>query len=476
MEFKTKPFAHQLKAFELSKDQPVYALLMEQGTGKTKVAIDNVAYLYELGKIDALLVVAPNGVHRNWSNDEIPAHLSDSIKRMCLTWRSGAAGTKTFARAFKDLIEFDGLAIFTMNVESLITIAGRTVIKEFLTKRKVFFAIDESTDIKTPGAKRTKAARTFGRFAPYRRILTGTPTGDGNPLDLYSQFAFLDPAILGHSTYTTYKHEYAIEELRQWPGARRPVQVVVGYKNVERIGKLIEPYSFRITKDEALDLPPKIYTKRYFELSKQQASIYSELRCNFMAEIENGIVVTAPMVITRWLRLQQIACGYVGVEVGEPVHTIPGPNPRMDLLERTLEEFPGKTIIWCRFTPDIDQIILRFGDQAVRYDGIVTNDERERAKNEFQNGDVRLFVGNPKAGGRGLTLHAAKNVIFYSNYFSYETRIQAEDRAHRMGLEHSVNYIDFVAENTVDERIIKSLRNKQDVSSLIMGEPNKEWI
>jgi SNF2 family DNA or RNA helicase len=477
MNFKTKPFAHQAKALELSKDKTVFALLMEQGTGKTKVAIDNVAYLYFRGEIDALLVVAPNGVHRNWVDDELPAHMWDSVPYQAMIFRSGKANSAKFKRDFDDLITFDGLAVLAINVDALITANGKEAVKRFLT-RKVFMAVDESTDIKSPSAKRTKAARTFGRLARFRRILTGTPTGDGSPLDLYSQFAFLDPDIIGLRSFTAFKHEHAILETRIIPGqTRRTFQQVVGYKNLDRLNAVISPHSFRVTKDDALpDLPPKIFTKRYIELSTEQARLYRELRSNFLVELQDGSVVTAAMAMTRIMRLQQIACGHIGTGPGEPSKRIPGPNPRLDTLVEVLEQYPGKTIVWCRFTDDINLIMETFPDVSVRYDGNTSEEERSESKIEFQRGTARLLVGNPKAGGRGLTLHAAQNVVFFSNYFGLETRQQAEDRAHRIGLQHRVNYIDLIAEGTVDEKIVRALRAKQNIANLITGDTAREWI
>lgn len=475
MNFKTKPFAHQLQAFNLSKDSEAYALLMEQGTGKTKVGIDTAAHLYLKGEIDALLVIAPNGVHRNWIDDELPDHMAEDVSWCGMIYRSGQANNKGFKRDFDELIGFTGLAVLAINIDALITKRGKEVLKAFVRGRCVLGIVDESTDIKTPSAKRTRAARGLAKHLPYRRILTGTPTGNGNPLDLYSQFAFLDPDILGHKTYTGYKHEFANIETVYIPG-RRPFPKVIGYKNLDKLKARIAPYSFRVTKDDALDLPPKLFQKRYFELSKEQARLYTELRSNFMAEMD-GSIIAAPMVMTRMMRLQQISCGYVGTgDPDAPPRPVPGPNPRLDALKNVLEQYPGPTIIWCRFRPDIDEIMKLLGKTAVRYDGSVSEEDRAEGKRMFMSGEAEYFVGNPVAGGRGLTLHRAKNVVYYSNYFSYETRVQSEDRAHRIGLKHPVTYIDIIGEGTVDEKIVKSLREKLEISNLITGDNAREWI
>lgn len=476
MIYKTKPFAHQYKAFEAGKDKPAFAYLMEQGTGKTKVTIDNAAYLFEQGGIDAMLVIAPNGVHRNWVDDELPTHMSDSANYKALIYRSGSVNTKRWKGDFEDLMEHQGLAVLAINIDAIITNNGKAILSRFLKERKVMGVIDESTDIKTPGAKRTKVARGMAKYMPYRRILTGTPTGNGNPLDMYSQFAFLDPDIIGQPNYTAFKHEYAIFESRPIPGQRFPIQVVKEFKNLDKLQKAIGPYSFRVTKDEALDLPPKLFVKRYFELSKEQRRIYNDLRTQFYAELASGEIVYAAQVLQRMTRQQQVACGYVGVEAGEPVRIIPGPNPRLEALKEVLEQYPGPTIIWCRFTKDIDLIMDLLGDKAVRYDGSVTNADRDEGKRRFMSGEAEYFVGNPKAGGRGLTLHRAKNVVYYSSYFGLEVRQQSEDRAHRIGLEHPVTYIDIVGEETVDEKVITALRSGMNIANMITGDTAKEWI
>lgn len=479
--YKTTPFQHQDEALHLSYDKEAFALFMEQGTGKTKVIIDNVCWLYEMGLVSCLIIVAPNGVHRNWITDEFPKHCWDSIIYEPFIWRAGRSGNKNFQRSFSNLVTTtrdEALVVFAINIDSVITKTGRAAIKTLLQKHDCMLVVDESTDIKNPGAKRTKAMRTLGKVADWRRILTGTPTAE-RPLDIYGQFAFLEPRIFGNSYYS-FKGEYGIWE-EQWVAGRpRPFKVCVGYKKLERLQAKIAPVSFRVTKEEALDLPPKLYSKRYFQLSRNQLVLYNSLRDNFIAEFETGEQITAAMALTRLLRMQQISCGYVPVDLTEegkdPMRFISGPNPRFDVLRATLQETTGSVIIWSRFRPDIDLIMAAYPDEAVRYDGSVKDEERGENVNQFQDGDKRIFVGNPKAGGRGLTLHAATTVIYYSNYFGLETRIQSEDRAHRIGQEHPVLYIDIVGEDTVDEKIVASLREKKHLADIITGDAFREWI
>lgn len=479
LNFKTKPFKHQQTALDLSLEKEAFALFMEQGTGKTKVVIDNACYLFKEGKITCLLVVAPNGVHRNWISDEFPTHCWEDVNYEPFIWRSAKTNNKNFQKSFQLIShqQSDTLVVFAINIDAVITKKGRAAMKTLLKNHEVMLVVDESTDIKTPGAKRTKAMRTMGKVAPYRRIMTGTPTAE-KPLDLYGQFAFLKPEVFGNSYYS-FKHTYAIWE-EQWVASRpRPFQVAVGWQNLDMLQEKIAPHSYRVTKDEALDLPPKLYTKRYFPLTKDQAFLYRSLRDDFVASFANGEIITADMALTRLLRLQQITCGYVPVdesEDGQVMREIAGKNPRFEILKKVLEETTGSVIIWTRFRKDVDLICAEYGDEAVRYDGKTKTKDRDDGIERFQNGDARIFVGSPKAGGRGLTLHKATTVIFYSNYFGLETRIQAEDRAHRIGQEHPVLYIDIVAEGTVDEKIVKTLREKKRIADIITGDDIREWI
>lgn len=492
------PFAHQLAAFEQSRDFVTYALLMEQGTGKTKVALDTVAWNYCNGRIDGVLLLAPNGVHRNWVTDEIPRHVAPSLGCMGLVWRSGKARTKQHQRDVEALMGHKGLAVLAMNIDAILTEAGWNAAQHFLKVFKTFMIIDESTDIKAPGAKRTKRAWNLGKQAVMRRILTGTPTGNGTPLDLYAQFRFLHPDIIGAPTFLTFKHEYAEWEPRQNHSTGRRFEVLKQdaegrpmFRNLEQLRAKIARRSFRITKAEALpNLPPKLYTPRYFELSLPYRRIYDQMRDEFRAEL-GGREVTANMVIVRMLRLQQITAGYLPLPLdvewvnGEVVvhheaklEPIPGENVRLELLLEDLAPLTTQAIIWARFQNDLTQILNRLQHigPAVRYDGTVNERERARAKESFQSGVAQFFVANARAGGRGLTLNTATDVFFYNNYFGLELRQQAEDRAHRIGIKNAVLYHDYVAEDSVEERIVECLRNGYSIANLITGDNAQRWL
>lgn len=491
-QFKTEPFAHQLDVFLRSRDRESFALLMEQGTGKSKVIVDTAGWLWSRGKIDAVLIVAPNGVHRNWILNEFPAHSPDFIDYKGAWWGSTLKTGET--KALLSATTHSGLKVVAINVEALQTDKGVKFIKDFLIAFDTLLVVDESSVIKNPTAVRTKNLLKLRIHAKYRRILTGTPVTQG-PLDIFTQYAFLDPEILHTSSYFAFRNRYAILENRKF-GAKSFVEIT-GYQRLDELQKLIKSCSFRVTKDECLDLPDKLYQKRYVELSANQKRLYSTMKKDLLAE-HDGKEMTAMFAMTKMLRLQQIVGGFFVPDpelvmnedmelTGQVIEQKPQPidkvNPRVESLIELLEETNGKVIIWARFRAEISaiasEIQSKFGGKSYcEYHGGVDNTSRSAAISDFQtNPDVRFFIGHVQAGGKGLTLHAATTVVYYSNDFSLENRLQSEDRAHRIGQHHNVTYIDFIAEGTLDEKVVAALRSKKDLADLLTGdEPLESWI
>lgn len=487
--YKTDPFEHQREALRRSSHRKFFGLFMEPGTGKSKVVVDTAGYLRIEDKIDVLIILAPSVVHVEWIREQLPTHMTDKVKWKGFIWRSNKANNKSYQEEWAEWLAFKGLRVLSMNIEAVITSNGKTALRSLVKSARCFVTIDESTDIKSPGSKRTITLRNLAPNMAYRRVLSGLPDPEG-PLDLYSQLRFLSPTIVG-SSFTSFKNEYAIFEQAPW---NIKVPILKGYKNLDRLQKILAEHSFQISKEEAgLNLPEKLYSKRYYELSPEQARMYRELQNNYITsfnpnflddDFEPGDVVSAEMAIVRWLRLHQITCGYVPTDLEgpeEPERRIPGGNPRLQALLKVLETTVGPVIVWCRFEPDVTMIMEAIAEneylgKAVRYDGAVKPADKLKAKDAYTSGEARIFVGNPKAGGRGLTLVNTKTVIFYSQYFGLEPRIQGEDRAHRIGLKHPVLYIDLVAEGTVDERILKRLREKRSLAEMVINRRSGEWI
>jgi SNF2 family DNA or RNA helicase len=272
--FKTKPYEHQLVALEKSWDKEEYAYFMEMGTGKSKVLIDNIAILYDKGKINAALIIAPKGVYRNWLSSEIPTHMPSHIQYKSVLWT--ALTSKTKDKEYQSLFETDyNLHIFIMNVEALSTTKGLTFVRKFLSCHNTLIAVDESTTIKTPSAKRTKSILKLSELAKYRRILTGSPITK-SPLDLYTQCGFLNEDLLGFSSYYAFRSRYAHMIERNFGGRR--VQIVKSYQRLDELSKLIEPFSYRVLKEDCLDLPSKIYIRREVELTEEQTKLYATMK------------------------------------------------------------------------------------------------------------------------------------------------------------------------------------------------------
>jgi SNF2 family DNA or RNA helicase len=473
--FKTKPYAHQITALEKSWDKEEYAYFMEMGTGKSKVLIDNIAILYDKGKINGVLIIAPKGVYKNWYSSEIPTHLASHIQYKSVLWTASISKTKQ--EELNSLFKSDfNLHVLVMNVEAFSTKKGLQFALKFLNSHKTLMAVDESTTIKTPSAKRTKSILALSKSAVYRRILTGSPITK-SPLDLYTQCGFLNEDLLGFSSYYAFRSRYAHMIERNFGGRR--VQIVKSYQRLDELSKLIEPFSYRVLKEDCLDLPEKIFIRREIELTEEQLKLYSTMKQMALATL-NGKLLTAPNVLTQLMRLHQITCGHFKSDDGKIQEL---KNNRLEELMSILEETEGKAIIWANYIYDIERISTaikkEYGDDSVvQYYGAIHTDERQKNIERFQDpqSPFRFFIGNPQTGGYGITLTAANTVIYYSNGYDLEKRLQSEDRAHRIGQKKSVTYIDLIAEKTIDEKIVKALRKKIDIASQIMGEELKEWI
>jgi len=475
--FKTEPYEHQKDALKKCWNKESFAIFAEMGTGKTKIALDNACILYNKGKIDRLLVVAPKGTYMNWVDQEIPTHVPDYIERNVLAWKPNITDKyEQQLKAIRDSNDYK-FKIFVMNVESLSTKKGIYYAKLFLTGKSMMI-VDESTTIKNPQAKRTKNILSLAREAKYRRILTGSPVTQ-SPMDLWAQMDFLDPEILGQQSFYAFRTRYAVVITANAAGGTHKYQKIVKFKNLAQLGQLVSPHSYRILKKDCLDLPEKTFTKREIELTDEQKHAYGEMKANAMT-ILKGESLTAVNVLTQLMRLHQITCGHMKTDSGDTLNL---KNNRLDELMQILAETSGKAIIWANYIHDILNIEAaikkEYGPTSYcTYYGATKAEDRQRCIYDFQNkmNDCRFFIGNTQTGGYGITLTAASTVIYYSNNYDLEKRIQSEDRAHRIGQVNPVLYIDLVSKGTVDEKIIKALRNKVNIAKEISGEELSNWI
>ena len=477
-EFKTQPYDHQRKALMESWAAEYYALFMEMGTGKSKVAIDNIAVLYEAGKVNAALIIAPKGVYDNWAKGEIETHFPDRIPRRIMRWVPQKS--QKYDRELVDFIteNFEGVKFFVMNVEAFSSDRGVQAAKAFLYQNKDnIMIVDESTTIKNRKAKRTQSLIKMRDYSKYRRILTGSPITK-SPMDLFSQCDFLEEKCLGFNSYFAFQARYANVQKRTM--GHKSFQEIVGYRRLDELTAKLDKFSNRVLKEDCLDLPDKVYIKREVPLTNEQKNVYNQMKLLALAQMDNGELATTASVLTQIMRLQQICCGHLQPDEGEMRQI---KSNRLDELMNLSEEVQGKAIIWATYSHDIQQITKslrdRFGPEAVAtYYGETAQDERQEIVQNFQNKNhpLRFFVGQPKTGGYGITLTEANTVIYYSNSYDLEIRLQSEDRAHRIGQTSKVTYIDLVSPDTIDEKILQALRDKINIASKVLGEDVKNWL
>jgi len=476
--YETTPYSHQREALEDSWAAEHYALFMEMGTGKSKVAIDTMAVLYEAGLLKAALVIAPKGVYDNWVKGEIPIHLPKRIPRTICRWTPSK--TKRFEEELMAFIvdKEPALKIFVMNVEAFSSARGPTAATAFLYQNpENMVVVDESTTIKNRKAARTKAIMALQKHSKYRRILTGSPITK-SPMDLFSQCGFLAEKSLGFNSYYAFQARYANIQRRTM--GHRSFQQITGYQRLDELSLKLDRFSNRVLKADCLDLPAKVYLRRDVDLTPEQEKLYAQMKKLALAKLASGELATTASVLTQIMRLQQICCGHLRPDDGE---IQPIKNNRLNSLLDVADELQGKAIIWATYTHDIQQIATtlrdRFGpDSVATYYGETPQDERQEIVNDFQDpaNPLRFFVGQPRTGGYGITLTAATTVIYYSNSYDLEIRLQSEDRAHRIGQTNKVTYIDLVSPGTIDEKILQALRSKVDIAGQVLGEDTRNWL
>jgi len=362
-----------------------------------------------------------------------------------------------------------------MNVDAFSTSKGVEFAAKFLRCHRTMMAIDESTTIKNPDAKRSKHICSLGQYAKYKRILTGSPVTK-SPLDLYKQCEFLGEGLLDFTSYYAFRTRYAI--LKTMNFGSHSAKVPVGYKNLQELSDKIALFSDRVLKEDCLDLPDYTYQKRIIQLSKEQQKIYDQMKNVALAQMD-GKLMTTSTALVQLMRLQQITCGHFKADDGT-LKIIK--NERVNALMDILEEVEGKAIIWAHWRHDIDSIVKaiekEYPGSVMTYYGSTSTEDRAKAIKAIQdpNSKIRFLVGTPQTGGYGITLTEANVMIYYSNGYDLEKRTQSEARINRIGQKRKMTYIDIICEKTVDERIVKALRKKINIASEVMGEELKAWI
>lgn len=473
--YKNPPYLHQKLYLERFWRNDIAALFADMGTGKSYMLLNNIAMLYDRGALNGAVIVAPKGVYRNWVAAEIPRHMPSHVRYRVGVWN--ASPRKAEQEALDRLFEVsEDLKILVINTEALSTKRGTTFVSRFLLAHTALMAVDESTTIKNPQAMRAKNALKVGERARFRRILTGSPV-TRSPLDLFQQCAFLSYGCLGSPSFYAFRNRYAVVVERHL--STHSFQQIVGYQRISELTEKLGKFSFRVRKEECLDLPEKVYVKREVALTPEQTKAYNEMSALALSQFKEGITTTQN-TLTQIMRLHQIVCGHIKLDDGNVKELA---NNRIQELLDTIEESDGKVIIWATYRHDIEAIRKAlqqvYGMTTVgAYYGDTSDEERQSVISRFQDpqSELRFFVGNPRTGGYGITLTEARLVIYYSNSFDLEIRLQSEDRAHRIGQKNNVTYVDLFVPKTVDEKIVRALRGKINIAGQVLGEGAKAWL
>lgn len=475
---KTKPFKHQSDVLLLSADSVYWAYFLEPGLGKSKLLLDNAAYLYEKGEIEALVISTVKAVCPTFEFIEVPTHVPERIDRAIFRYDAAKVNNKEFKKAWEAFLKFDGFKIFIFNVEGAFSKNLTDMMRDLykIIGNRYMMGIDESTTIKTHTAKRSKAIIKFSRAAKYRRILTGTPITNG-PLEVFGQAMALAPPekILGHKSFYSFRNYYANMEKKTF--GNRSFQVVTGYKNTEELTELMSTFSSIIKKEDALDLPEKIYSKVIVEMTKTQKAMYEKLKQEAIIELEEqGEMVEVTNILTMLVKLHQIVCGQLKYEDENGNQKYASiENNRISTLMELLSLERGKVVIWANYRQSLRDVSKAISDEygknsVIEYHGGVGPNEKEVAAKRFQDPEdpCRFFVANPQSAGMGLTLTQSDLAIYYSNDYSLGSRIQSEDRIHRISQVNHARYIDLVSPDTVDEKIIKALTSKKNFANKVV--------
>lgn len=484
-EFRKPPFFHQLREMEVSAEAPSRALLWQMRTGKTKLTIDTACHLARAGKVDAVIVIAPNGVHENWVRRELPAHHWDGVPRDTLCWRTSVAGTKAegrlpayerrgwreqheafWERAERLLKRTDALCWFAFASETMTRKDVRNLVARILRRKKrVMLVVDESDDFGAPDSKKTHMIRAMARKCAFRRILSGTVV-ENSPLRAFSQYEILEPGALGFERYSDFTARYARYE-RETNRKGQSFPVLKEFVNLDELKDRMARYSSVVLRSDCADLPDLVRSRRQVRMTDEQRDLYRQLMRTFLLELGDGTELSVGENTSRLVKLQQVASGFVFDEF-KRMHLIPGGNPRLDDLVDEVELTGGKTVVWCAFRQDMDAVAAALrarGRRVVEYHGRSTDDEKAYAREAFAPGSkapVDDLVGHPKSGGRGLNLSDAGKIIWYSHTFDAVVRSQADERATEMGGQN-VPVVDFVAA-PVDEYILDTVAEKVDVA------------
>ena len=476
--FRFSNYKHQQEEWDRHRDDDARALLWQMRTGKTKSVIDLACYRHQKGDITGVIVLAPNGVHVNWTKRQLPMHMWEGIDLISHAWQASESHKTGHARSLDRILTHKGngstLAVLAVNSESLIQEKPNKVIQKFLRLHagKCMLVVDESHDFRSPGSKRTKRVRALKRYCRVKRILTGTSVSN-SPLAAYSQFECLDEHALGFKRFADFEAHYAVYVTKKTRGGRS-FEALEQYINLDDLQARMAKWSSVVLRKDVDDMPDLVMDPRIIPLSDDMTSKYHELLKKMILELENGSEVEAVEGGARIIKLQQLISGWVVDSEGNIQELLTDEeNPRIQGMLEDVTESDRKTIVWCKFQEDIKRVVRSLrakGIKCVEYHGAVHSQKaRQAAIDDFNNKpEVKVFVGQPRAGGSGLDLSAADVILWYSHTFDLIERDQANERATQIGGK-SVTIRDYITTDSVDEYILGTLANKRSISEELAG-------
>ena len=452
---KAKLFAHQKDAYDFALDAfekgKAVALLADMGTGKSMMTIAITGTLEADKGVKKMLVVCPKSIVGVWEDE----FRKFADYRYALTV---LAGTMEKKRSAFNYMQGAALQIIVVNYESCWRLESE------ITKWKPDLIVcDESSKIKTPSASQSKALHRLGRQSKYNIILTGTPI-TGSPLDIFSQYKFLDDSIFGTSFYL-FRNRYAILGGYQ-------NRMIVGYRHLDELVEKVHSIAFRIKIEDAVDLPPFIDKTQIVPLEPPAQSIYRMIEKDCYAELAGG-EVTARNVLTQLLRLAQCTGGFIRNDSMGTAEQVSSAKLEAleDIIETCLSE-EKKVVVFARFVPEIEAIAAMLKKKKIGYAQIygATTDRADQVKKFQEDAEVKVFIGQLQTTGMGLTLTAANVAVFYSLDFSYANYEQSRARIHRIGQKQKCLYIHLVGKGTVDEKILNALKHKGDIAKIMVDD------
>jgi SNF2 family DNA or RNA helicase len=472
--FRLPNYKHQQEEFDRHRDDDGRALLWAMRTGKTKAVLDAACYRYsDCRDVDGILVIAPNGVHVNWVRRQLPLHMWNCVDWKAHAYQASEAHKQSHSASLESVIGYHaGMAVLTINSESLRYDKVKAIIKRFLKKRRIFLVVDESHDFRSPGSKRTKTMRGLARHCRVRRILSGTAVSN-SPLAAFSQFEIVEKEALGYALFEDFQKEYAVFGTKRTAGGKS-YPVLESYQNLDKLQAKMAQWSSVVLREDVDDMPELLFDEVTVTLTEELHAHYRAMLKDYILELEDGTDIQALEGGVRLTKLQQITSGFVIDEAGNPRDLCDdAENPRLQALLRQTEGPTGKHIVWCKFQEDIKRAVRALraaGLTCVEYHGkIHSQQRRQKAIDDFMHDPkVRVFVGQPAAGGEGLDLSSADVIHWYSHTFDLIERDQANERATQISGK-AISVLDYVAPNTVDEHILENLKSKRDVSQELAG-------